>query len=36
MTHDLAPILDRIAAANSKMAVDRRFQWLEDRAFRRR
>jgi hypothetical protein len=35
MSTDLAPILDRVAAAKPKISVDRRFQWLEDRAYRR-
>lgn len=35
ISHDLGSILDRIAAAKPRLSADRRFQWLEDRAFRR-
>jgi hypothetical protein len=33
--HDLAPVLDRITRARPELSADRRFQWLEDRGFRR-
>jgi hypothetical protein len=35
VTHDIGAVLDRIAEAKPEIAIDRRFQWLEDRAFRR-
>lgn len=35
VTHSLGSVLDRIAVASPEVSVDRRFQWLEDRALRR-
>jgi hypothetical protein len=32
---DLGPILDRIAKRSPNLVVDRRFQWLEERTYRR-
>ncbi|MNY78553.1 hypothetical protein D3C86_2188470 [compost metagenome] len=33
-SHDLGDILDRLAVAKDELAVDRRFQWLEQRTIR--
>ena len=33
-SHELGDILDRLAAAKDELAVDRRFQWLEQRTMR--